>query len=159
MVRRRDIAFGYAQVAGLQLVLRRLQQMRGEQRNVVVRVRATVLLYRKHVEPEIKVLVGNGSRRTACLRSRLVAAIDARTSTIARAFLADAFELALLQHAQRLALQLERDLADLVEEQRAAIGQLEAADRGRARAPVNGAAGRGRRTRSRTASRGIAPRS
>ncbi len=37
-------------------------------------------------------------------------------------------KLALLQHAQQLALQFQRDLADLVEEQRAAVGELEAAD-------------------------------
>ena len=34
----------------------------------------------------------------------------------------------LLQHAQQLRLQLERDVADLVEKQRAAVRQLEAAD-------------------------------
>ena len=39
---------------------------------------------------------------------------------------ADALELALLQHAQQLRLRLERQLADLVEEQRAAVGELEA---------------------------------
>ena len=40
---------------------------------------------------------------------------------------AHAFELALLDGAQELHLHLDRDLPDLVEEQRAAIGQLEAA--------------------------------
>ena len=49
-----------------------------------------------------------------------------RTSTAARAVVADALELALLEHAQQLGLQLERDLADLVEEERAAVGELEA---------------------------------
>ena len=39
---------------------------------------------------------------------------------------ADALELALLQHAQELHLHLDRDLADLVEEERAAVGELEA---------------------------------
>ena len=34
---------------------------------------------------------------------------------------------ALLEHAQELGLQAERQLADLVEEQRAAVGHLEAA--------------------------------
>ena len=51
---------------------------------------------------------------------------------MARALFADALELALLQHAQKLALELERDFADLVEEQRAAVGEFEAADAGRA---------------------------
>ena len=41
---------------------------------------------------------------------------------------ADALELALLQHAQQLDLQLRRQLADLVEEDRPAVGQLEPAD-------------------------------
>ena len=41
---------------------------------------------------------------------------------------ADPLELLLLQDAQQLRLKLERDLADLVEEQRAAVGHLEAAD-------------------------------
>jgi hypothetical protein len=40
---------------------------------------------------------------------------------------ADAFELALLQHAQQLGLEGRRDVADLVEEQRAAVRHLEAA--------------------------------
>ncbi len=38
----------------------------------------------------------------------------------------DALELALLQRAQELHLHLDRDLADLVEEERAAVGELEA---------------------------------
>ena len=46
---------------------------------------------------------------------------------------ADALELALLQRAQQLHLHLDRDLADLVEEEGAAVGQLEAA--GLARSP------------------------
>ena len=39
--------------------------------------------------------------------------------------IADAADLALLQHAQQLRLQRERQLADLVEKQRAAVGFLE----------------------------------
>ena len=50
-----------------------------------------------------------------------------RTSTLMRLGAADPLELALLQHAQQLGLERRRDLADLVEEQRAAVGQLEAA--------------------------------
>ena len=41
---------------------------------------------------------------------------------------AEALELLLLQHAEQLGLQLRRDVADLVEEQRPLVGQLEAAD-------------------------------
>ena len=47
---------------------------------------------------------------------------------------AEALDLAVLQHAQELRLELERQLADLVEEERAAIGQLEAAGLRRVRA-------------------------
>ena len=41
---------------------------------------------------------------------------------------ADALELLLLEHAQELRLQVERQVADLVQEERAAVGQLEAPD-------------------------------
>jgi hypothetical protein len=41
--------------------------------------------------------------------------------------LADALELLFLEHAQQLGLQVGADLADLVEQQRAAVGELEAA--------------------------------
>src|SRR5262249_42035502 len=44
-----------------------------------------------------------------------------------RARPADALEGVLLQHAQQLRLQLDREVANLVEEEGAAIGQLEAA--------------------------------
>ena len=40
---------------------------------------------------------------------------------------AEAHELALLDHAQQLGLRLERDVADLVEEDRALVGELEQA--------------------------------
>ena len=45
-----------------------------------------------------------------------------------RARAAQPLELLLLQRPQQLGLHVERDLADLVEEQRAAVRQLEAAD-------------------------------
>ena len=56
----------------------------------------------------------------------LVAAIR-RTFDLDRLGAAEALELALLQHAQQLHLRLQVDVADFVEEQRAALGQLEAA--------------------------------
>ena len=62
----------------------------------------------------------------AAARSRLVAAIT-RTSTRIGCVPPDALELALLQHPQQRDLRLRRQLADLVEEERAAVGQLEAA--------------------------------
>ena len=41
---------------------------------------------------------------------------------------ADTLELVLLQHAEELGLQLQGDLADLVEEQRATVRELEPSD-------------------------------
>ena len=55
----------------------------------------------------------------------MVAAMT-RTSTLMVCVAADALELVLLQEAQQLDLDRRRDLADLVEEQRAAVGLLEA---------------------------------
>ena len=51
-----------------------------------------------------------------------------RTSTLMRARAAEPLELVLLQHAQDLGLRVRAHVADLVEEQRAAVGLLEAAD-------------------------------
>ena len=50
-----------------------------------------------------------------------------RTSTRTSSRTAHAVEAALLQHAQQVHLQLGRDVADLVEENRAAVGHLELA--------------------------------
>ncbi len=50
-----------------------------------------------------------------------------RTSTGIDCVDADRPHLALLQHAQQLHLQRQRHVADLVEEQRAAVGRLEEA--------------------------------
>ncbi len=61
-------------------------------------------------------------------RSRFVAATIADVD-LAGPLAADAADLALLQHAQQLALHAGRHLADLVEEQRAAVGDLEQAAR------------------------------
>ena len=63
--------------------------------------------------------------RIIARRSALVALIT-RTLTW-RVVAAEALELAGLQHAQQLHLALERQVADLVEEQRAAVGRLERA--------------------------------
>ena len=71
---------------------------------------------------------------------------------------AEAFELALLQHAQQLGLHFHRDVADLVEEQRAAVRQLESARPARRRARER-AASRVRTARSRTGSTAARPRS
>ena len=65
----------------------------------------------------------------------MVAAIT-RMSTSDRLGRADALDLAVLEHAQQLHLHAERQLADLVEEDRAAVGRLEEPLRSRS-APVN----------------------
>ena len=96
------------------------------QRDVVRALAQRHEIDREHVEPEIKVFA-----EAAAPHLRLQVAIgrgDHAHIDMARALLADALELALLQHAQKLALKLERYLADLVEEQRAAVGELEPAD-------------------------------
>ena len=90
------------------------------------RSRSGTRLDRKHVEPEIQVLA-----KPAALHLLLEVAVgggDHAHVDGAGALLADALEIALLQHAQQLALQLQRNFADLVEKQRAAVGELEAAD-------------------------------
>ena len=61
-------------------------------------------------------------------------AATTRTSARSGARAADALELALLEDAQELGLHQRAHLADLVEEQGAARGLLEAADLGRRRA-------------------------
>ena len=58
-------------------------------------------------------------------RSLLVAAMQPDVG-LDRLGAAEPLELALLQHAQQLDLRRQVDVADLVEEQRAALGQLEA---------------------------------
>ena len=50
-----------------------------------------------------------------------------RTSTLRARVGADAADLAALEHAEELRLELERELAELVEEQGAAVGRLEGA--------------------------------
>ena len=68
---------------------------------------------------------------------------------------ADALERALLQHAQQLHLHVEAHVADLVEEQRAAVGELEPAD-ARGHAPVKAPFSWPNSSLS-SSSRGIAP--
>ena len=88
------------------------------------------------VEPVVEILAEAALLRSRSSRSRLVAAIT-RTSTLIVCVAADALELALLEDAQQLGLDRRRDLADLVEEQRAAVGELEPAVLAPPIAPVN----------------------
>ena len=55
-------------------------------------------------------------------------AATSRTSTLDGAVAAQPLELPLLQNAQQLGLQLQRNIADLVQEQRAVVRQFEAPD-------------------------------
>ncbi len=64
--------------------------------------------------------------RTRCLEV-LVRGGDHAHVDLDRHLAADPVELALGQHAQQAGLQLRRHVADFVEEQRAAVGLLEAA--------------------------------
>ena len=108
------------------------------------------------VQPVEEVLAEAPGARPRPARSRWVAETT-RTSTLIGLLAADALELLLLQHAQQLELQRRRHVADLVEEQRALVGQLEAPelalDRAGERAPLVA-----EQLRSRAASR-RAPRS
>ena len=76
-------------------------------------------------ETEIEILA-EGPALTSSRRSRLVAATT-RTSILIMPIAADALELAVLEHAQQLRLQVDVELADLVEEDGAAVRLLEAA--------------------------------
>ena len=64
----------------------------------------------------------NWPEATAASRSRLDAAIS-RTSARARAVLTDAFVAPFLEEAEQFRLEQERQVADLVEEQRASLGR------------------------------------
>ena len=77
------------------------------------------------VQPVVEVLAERALRDH--LREIAMARCDHASVERERLAIADAFERALLQDAQELRLQLERNLADLVEEQRALAGELESA--------------------------------
>ena len=80
---------------------------------------------RHDVEP-IEEILAEAPRLDLGLEIAVGRGDDAHVDAV-RLHAADALELALLERAQELHLHLERDLADLVEEQRAAVGELEAA--------------------------------
>ena len=83
---------------------------------------------RDDVEPEVEVLAeaagGDGIAEVA-VGGGHHAHVD-----VPRLRRAHSLHLAVLEHAQQLGLELGRDLADLVEEERAAVGALEAAGAG-----------------------------
>ena len=103
----------------------RRQEVLDQERDVL-----PALAQRRHVhagdrEPVVEVLAEAAAVDLAP-RSRLVAATT-RTSTVDRLGAADAADLLALEHAQELRLHRERQLADLVEEDGAAVRALERA--------------------------------
>src|SRR5262245_55790279 len=74
----------------------------------------------KQIEPEAA--VGNFPLQIA------VGGRDHPDVDTPRDIVAHPLELAFLQHAQQLHLEIERNLSDLVEKQRTAVGELKAAD-------------------------------
>ena len=96
-----------------------------EQRDVAACARAAAAAHRHDVEPVEQILAEAAARDL--LLEVAVGRGDEAHVDVDRLDAADALELALLQRAQQLDLHLDRDLADLVEEQRAAVGELEAA--------------------------------
>ena len=82
---------------------------------------------REDVEPIEQVLAETALARSASSRSWCVAAMM-RTSTLTGSLEPTRSKVISCKHAQQLGLHLQADVADLVEEQRAAVGRLEAAD-------------------------------
>ena len=100
-----------------------LQEVVDEQRDVVAPLRQGGAGHRDHVEPVEEVLA-----EAAGFDLGLEVAVGRGDQAEVRALrgAAERFVLALLQHAQQLHLHADRQLADLVEEQRAAVGLREA---------------------------------
>src|SRR5207247_5449594 len=85
------------------------QQGHGERENVEAVIKIGAEASRRHLR--LEVAVGGGHHAHVGMQS-------------ARA--ANAVEFARLQHAQELGLRLQRQLADLIQKKRAAVGELEA---------------------------------
>src|SRR5207247_10490430 len=101
------------------------EKVRGKRRDVLAAVAERWQLYFDRVEPEEEIL-------TEPARGDLLAKIGIGRGhdphvDVAGARRADAFEVAGLEHAQQLRLQVDRDVGDFVEKQRAAVRELEPA--------------------------------
>src|SRR5947209_7037388 len=81
---------------------------------------------RKHIQPVVE--VGAKLSRRDQLLERTVRRGDDPDVAPDRVRAADPLELLLLEHAKQLRLEVQRQVTDLVEEQGAAVGELEAAD-------------------------------
>ena len=101
-----------------------LEEVLHEQRDVLAALAQRRQLHRDHVQPVEEILaeraVGDHLREVAVGRG------DDAHVDLDRVRVADALELALLQHAQQLRLQRRAHRPDLVEEQRALVRLLEA---------------------------------
>ncbi len=127
---RRNAVEGLAQFAGCFS-----EEVAHEQRDVLAPFAQRRHGDREDVEPVEKVrpeLAGSRAAAEVAVRCRDQPHVGAQ-----RARAANTLELLLLEHAQELRLRLERELADLVEEDAAAVGELEPP------APLLGRAGEG----------------
>ena len=116
---------GQAHRAEAEATAREVREVRREQRDVLA-----PLAQRRHVQREHgQAVVEVGAEATALDLAGEVAVGggDHPHVDVVRAVGADALDLAALQRAQQLGLQRQRQLADLVEEQRAPVGHLELA--------------------------------
>ena len=101
---------------------RRREEVVGEQRQIFLPLPQRRHLHGKNAEPIVQVLTKAPGRRLGAqipIGRRHDTDIDAP-----RPLLADPFKLSLLQNTEQLRLQLQRDLADLVEKQRPVLGQF-----------------------------------
>ena len=101
------------------------QEVLDQQRNVFAPLAQRRQGDRDHVDAVIEVLAECTARHR--LLQVAVGGENQAHVHLDRFVAADALELAFLQHTQQLGLECRRDLADLVQEQRAAVRQLEAA--------------------------------
>src|SRR5262249_59988272 len=108
-----------------------LNEPADEQRDVLAPVPQRRQMNAQHVEPVEQ--VGAKSTLVDELAERLIGGRDDANVNLDGRGAADPHELPLLEHAKQLDLRRERDLSDLVEEQCAAIRQLEPAE-----APLSG---------------------
>ena len=99
--------------------------MAGELRNVLAPLAQRWHGDREDVQPVVEVLAE--AALADLVLELAVGRGDQPHVHLDRPVAADALELALLEHPQELRLQVQRQLADLVEEERAAVGELEAA--------------------------------
>ena len=102
------------------------REVGGEQRQVLQPLAQRREVNRKDIQPEVEILAEEALAAIASSSRRLVAAIT-RTSTRTVRLAAHPLDLARLQHPEQLGLGLEAQVADLVEQEGAAVGQLEAA--------------------------------